>query len=583
MSEHGGVTVPDEPSHRHFPRSRLRILLPVGALLAVLVPIGVHVLRLDTPDAPGAASSRQARAFYVSPDGDDGHDGSSPAQAWRSLARADAVVFVAGDRLLLRGGARVRGAIGFGKGEAGDASTPVVVESYGNGRATIEAIGSAAIEIRNTAGVEIRNLAMVGDADAYAGSGGISLYSDLPDDRKLDHVVISQVDVSGFRHGIEIKGDRGTTGFRNVHISDSALHGNRDAGLITTGPTFNVASARYAHEAVSVSNIEAYDNPGNPQDRWNTTGNGIVLSSVRRGVIERSIAHDNGYLCNSEHGPVGIWAYDSTSVVIQHNVAFHNRTGGRTDGGGFGLDRLTSSSALQYNLSYDNDGAGYLVYGPPPGGVSTDSVVRFNISDNDARKTPGYSGITLGGLVSRAQIYHNTVISRASASGLPPALIMSGQLSATTIRNNIFMSKGTPLLFATEPYPPSQVLFQGNDLFMESSMWFIVWGPSTYNTLAQWRSATGQERMGTVDTGQTTDPGFATPDKVGDVDPSGGIDPTSGAAARARAFVLSNESPLLGEALDLRSRFGIDPGAVDYFGRPVTNTAAIGAAQPQVP
>jgi hypothetical protein len=572
-SRRGGVTRPsaepivDEVSHVPFRRSRLRILLPVGMLLAVLVPMVVHAMRLDAPASPRSIGPA-ARTFYVSPDGDDRRDGSSPANAWRSLDRADAVVFKPGDRLLLRGGALLEGAIRFGPNEAGAASAPVIVDSYGGGRATIEATGHSGITVYNTAGIDIRNLVVVGDAAAFAGSAGIKLYSDLPDDRKLDHVVISHVEVTGFRNGIDIGGGRGATGFRNVSISEAVLHGNRDAGLISSGPAFDTASPSYAHEAVSISGVDAYDNRGDPHDRNRPTGNGIVLGSVRGGIIERSTAHDNGSLCASMHGPVGIWAYDSTAVVIQHNVSFRNRTGGHTDGDGFGLDTHTSSSVMQFNLSHDNDGAGYLVYGPPPSGANTDSVVRFNISDNDARKLSSYGGMHLGGMVSRAQIYHNTVVIKAGGPGRPPALALSGQLSGVTIRNNIFMAEGARSLSASEKFSTSQVLLQGNDVFNVSARWLISWGSSSYATLRRWRFATGQERVRSLTTGLSADPDFATADLSGR------------AADVATAFIPEDRSPLVGRGLYLRALFGVDPGPVDFFGRPIGGSAAIGAAQP---
>jgi hypothetical protein len=569
MSRLGGVKLPGtqpaaaKPSHR---RSWLRILLPIGTLVVVLVPILIHVLRVDDPDSRISGAPR-VTTFYVSPDGDDSRDGSSPANAWRSLQRADAVTFMPGDRLLLRGGARLRGSIGFGRGEAGDPSAPVVVESYGGGRATIETTGFSGIAVYDTAGIEIRNVAIVGDQDSYVAYDGIKVHSSVTEDRDLDHVVISQVDVSGFKHGISIEAGEGAKGFHNVHIGNAVLHGNQDAGLVTSGPGIDAASPRYAHSAVTVSDVEVYDNRGDPADRWNTTGNGIVLSNVDGGLIERSRAHDNGSLCDSLSGPIGIWAYDSKAVVIEHNVSFRNRVAGGTDGGGFGLDRSVSSSILQYNLSYENDGAGYLIYSPPETSANTDSVVRFNISDNDARKLPLYAGIRLDGVVTGAQIYHNTVRISANGSGLPAALKVTGEQSAATIRNNIFLGAGTGAVAGTD-FPTAKVLFQGNNIFNGSGAGLVSWGESGYATLADWRAATGQERRESVDTGHSADPDFVTA-AASDSEPD-----------RAKAFVPKKGSPLVGKALDLRSLFGVDPGPQDFFGRPVTGPVAIGAAQP---
>jgi hypothetical protein len=71
--------------------------------------------------------------------------------------------------------------------------------------------------------------------------GGIALYSDLPEDRKLDHIRIIRVDVSNFRNGLEIGGGRGATGFRGVLISSSTHHHNMEAGRVIYGSSFTAA------------------------------------------------------------------------------------------------------------------------------------------------------------------------------------------------------------------------------------------------------------------------------------------------------------------------------------------------------
>ncbi len=553
----------------------MRITVIGVVVAAIVAPALLHVLRLDAPrdlrSQPWAEPQTNAkfepgtqltgRTFYLSATGDDTRDGLTPATAWRSIDRANMAVFTPGDRLLLQGGTTFRGALRLGPREAGQASDPVVVESYGSGRATISASGASAITVYDTAGVEIQNLVLTGDRAAFAEFGGIKLYSDLPDDRKLDHVVISQVDVTGFVMGIDIGGGRGATGFRDVEISDSKLHGNRDAGLISTGPAFNRSSPTYAHEAITISNVQAYDNLGNPSERQRSTGNGIVLGSVSGALIEGCTAHDNGTKNNSFSGPVGIWTYDSTGVRIQHDVAYHNQRAGHADGGGFDLDQNVSSSVIQYNYSYDNDGPGYLLYSRHASEAMTGNVVRYNISDNDARKSSIYGALTLSGYVDGAQIYHNTVMVGPNSSGQPAALRLHGTLSGVTIRDNIFVSKGTELLDAGSRYSTKQVLLQGNDLFRTSGGPLMRWGSASYSSLAAWRRATGQEQLGSQHTGLSVDPKFVH---------------STGAAA----FELSATSPLIGHALDLFSLFGIDPGEIDYFGAPTTGASAVGAVVP---
>lgn len=138
------------------------------------------LLLLTGCDVPGVY--RPARpvtggpfTFYVSPDGDDKNDGMSPERPWRTLDHANSVRFQPGDRLRLQGGARFRGSLTLEKGEAGSATEPAVIESYGTGRATIAPRGTSAITVRNTAGVEIRNLSLAGDRKALRKGVGVAL------------------------------------------------------------------------------------------------------------------------------------------------------------------------------------------------------------------------------------------------------------------------------------------------------------------------------------------------------------------------------------------------------------------------
>ncbi|WP_346533290.1 right-handed parallel beta-helix repeat-containing protein [Micromonospora sp. DPT] len=534
--------------------------------LAVLLPLVAHVLELR--------SNREAappviHTFHVSPTGDDARDGSSPAAAWRSLDKASAFAFKPGDKLLLEGGAHFRGSLTVGPGEAGDAANPVVVGTYGGGRATIEAAGGAGIRVHNTAGVEIRDLVIVGGGADNRTTGGIELYSDLTDGRKLDHVHITGVEVSGFKNGIQIAAGPNSTGFRGVRIRAANLHGNTENGLISFGPRFDAAAPRYAHEDVVVSEVEAHHNAGDPTNHFSNTGSGIALGSVRGGRIERSRAHDNGSSAAAPEGPVGIWTWDSTAVVMERNVSFRNHTAGQKDGGGFDMDQNVSSSVLQYNLSYDNDGAGYLLYSGQSNAAHTDNVVRFNISINDARKLPEYAGIHLAGSVNNAEVYHNTVV--MEAEGWAPAAVrlqkFFGGLSNVVLRNNLLVSGGTNLVIADE-FSTANVLLQGNNFFAESGTWAASWAGVSYVNLEDWRAATGQERVGARVGGSSVDPRFGRADRSGSP------------AQRVKAVTPRRDSPLAGRALNLRSLFNVDPGPVDFLGRPLVGAGTVGAIQP---
>lgn len=543
-------------------RRRGRRLCALAALPAALTGVfvaGCAATPHYTPD----------RSYYVSPDGDDDHDGRSPDRAWRSLKRADGRDFEPGDRLLLRGGARFEGSLLLGEGEAGRADEPVVVGSYGGGRATIVAHGTPGISVHNTAGVEIRDLSIVGGHGAYTGQGGVHVYNDRPDGRKLRHVSIVGVEVSGFRNGIEIGSVSWLTGFRDVLIKNSVLRDNKDIGLLTYAPqALADGTPGYAHEDVVVSGVRAHHNAGDPRAHNRHTGNGIVLGSVRGGRIQGSSAHDNGSRASAEahEGPVGIWAYDSTGLLMEHNRSYRNHTGSGVDGGGFGLDSNVSDSTLQYNLAFGNDGPGFHAYTSKDNDAHHGNVFRFNISSNDGRKRPETGGIDVHGRsINGLQVYNNTVVMTDTVRPGPVVRLLAGARDVT-FRNNLLVTDGSLLVMTDAAFPAGRVLWQGNDYYAISGRPTVRWAGTTYSGLAEWRSATGQEMTDGRKTGFEADPCFR-----------GGKTPVVEKTGDA-ALLVPGCDTVAQKGLDLRSLFGTDTGGQDYFGEALGTTMPIGAA-----
>ncbi len=508
------------------------------------------------------------RTFFVSPAGDDAARGDSPGAAWRTLDRASAATLVPGDRLLLEGGAHFPGRLLLDSSDAGDPARPVLVGSYGVGRAVIEAPGDGAVVVLDTAGVEVRDLVVVGSG--RPGSAGVRFYSDLAADRRLAHGVVERVEASGFVNGIEVGSARAGTGFRDVRIDDVVVHDNQRAGVAVYGPEFDAGAPGYSHEGVSISQVTAYGNRGDPAETRRNTGSGIVLGSVRGGLVTRSVAHDNGGQGAAGEGPVGIWTYDSTGVVIEHSLSYRNRTAKLTDGGGFGLDQNTSDSVLQYNLSYDNHGPGYLVYTGKENDAHTGSTVRFNISSGDARRWDVYGGITVLGRVSDVRIYQNTVVMAPQRTDPSSALRLGPGISGVVVQNNLLISEQAgPLVVAVSKFGRSAVVLVGNAYAASGPPFTVVWGPDVRSSLADWRAADGQERRDGEPTGLETDPRL--PGPLVDLDATAADDPAAG-------FLPPAGSPLLGAGLDLSTLPGTP--ATDRNGAPVRVAAPdIGAMQ----
>ncbi len=493
----------------------------------------------------------QPRDYYVSPSGFDSNKGTSPASAWKSIARVNQVNFAPGDRVFFQGGAAFKGVIYLDANDKATPTNPLTVGSYGAGRATIHGGAGNGLVAYNCGGIRITNLRFVGQERTTNGADGILFYNDLPGDVKLSFVRIDNVEVSGFgKFGITIGAWNGQSGYRDVRVTRTLLHDNALAGLITYAETPNV------HEKVYVGYTKAYDNPGLPG--WPTnTGSGIVLGSVNHGVIERCVAHDNGSLCDANEGGVGIWAYDSTDVIIQHNESYNNRTNGPADGGGFDFDRNVSNSVMQYNYSHGNDGAGYLLCHIPGDDNFAGNVVRYNISENDGRKN-GYGAISLYGTVRDTQIYNNTVfVGPEHAEGNPPALLIRGSTENVFVRNNIFQTAGG--LGLVDCPGGEGVFFQGNNYFSSGDAFVIDFAGTTYRSFKTWRHFTGQEFLNGVFLGSSVDPQLTGPGR-------GQTFNDAALLPALDAYRLRPTSPLSGAGLDSLRLFGVHPGMQDYYG-----------------
>ncbi|WP_170324019.1 right-handed parallel beta-helix repeat-containing protein [Cryptosporangium phraense] len=527
----------------------------IGAALRLLTAAAVAAAVLIAPGPAYAAG----RTFYLSPLGDDAADGQSLATAWKTLGRAGQERLRPGDSVLLQGGARFDGQLLLVQDDGGTEDAPVTIATYGTGRATIKASGLEAIKVYDAGGITIRGLDIVGDASTYDTWSGVLFYADDKVPARPSDVTLTDLDVSGFQLGIAFAGASPGRGFRNVAVTDTKVHGNRDDGLLFYGPAFDASNPSYAHSDVVIRGVTAYDNAGNPKNTATHSGSGIVLGSVRNGVIEQSSAFHNGFACASAgEGPVGIWTYDSTGVTIQRNVSYRNRTGTTADGGGFDLDQNVSDSVLQYNLSYENSGPGLLVFTARTNGALRGNTVRFNVSVGDAQGNGWYGGLTVAGQVADTAIYHNTIVTRRSA-----AVKLREGLTGVSIRNNVLLSQGAGAAVEAPDLTTANVRFDGNAYYRAGGGPVIKWGDGLYASVADWRADTGQGP------GLDVDPKLQDPSATPSV-----TDP--GRLTSVTQFALAGDSPAGGAGVKVAS-----PGGVDYFGAPLAGRpVSIGAAQP---
>ncbi|HEU0112139.1 MAG TPA: right-handed parallel beta-helix repeat-containing protein [Flavisolibacter sp.] len=518
--------------------------------------------------------SAQTKSYYISSTGNDANDGLTKAAAWQSATKINAIDLQPGDSVFFEGGQTFTGPIQLQADDVGMATKPIVITSYGSGKAMIEAFNQSGIFLTNAGGVELRNLVLKGDGQGYTNNGLTISISQTSTD--IDYLFIDEVEVSGFGgRGLLLGSDGTAMGFNNITIQNSQFHDNGIAGIETYGNWPAIT-----HSNLKIAYCKAYNNYGQPITS-NNTGNGIVVSGFNGGVIEYSEAYNNGQNNAGEGGgPVGIWVYDTKNITIQFCESHHNKAGRDKDGGGFDIDGGSENCIIQYCYSHDNEGPGYALveFGSP--NVFTNNIIRYNISQNDGRKN-GYGALIFYGedndhRISNCQVYNNTFYVNGNnlVSGKPSAVeVISNFMDGISVKNNIFyIEPGVNMLSFIEPVTTANIHFQNNNYYSVPGNYSFIWNGTTYSSLQQWKSiAAGQEMNGSVSLGSTHDPLLEDAGSGGLVRPA-----DKGSFSSLMGYRLKSTSPMINSGKEI-----LNMGNRDFFGIPVPYYSSydIGAAE----
>ncbi len=536
-----------------------------------------------------ASIARADIVYYIHPDGSDDQPGTSIDQPWKTLARASQQIYKPGDRIRLAAGKIFDGPLSLGAKSSGTPKTPIVIESYGEGRAIIRAGVGDAVHIENAGGVEIQNLVCIGEDCLLNHGCGVALVNTLPNNVRLSYLRIRNIEAKGFGReiphgdapdgfqppqgaGIFVGGvaiDRSKSGFEDVEITGCDCHDNAYFGILITG-CWDEHATRYANANITIRDCRTYENRGDPRYLKNHSGSGILVEDCDGGLVDGCVAYENGALCDAgSGGPCGIWTGVANRVTIQNCESFRNHTGKAPDGDGFDLDGGCTNCVLQYNYSHDNDGAGILVYtyaGSPH--QHQNNVVRFNISENDSTRKRQYGAITVGNDgsgISGLEVYHNTFITRQPAEGV---VNLRGRELGVAFRNNAIISLGKAPLIRADHKNPKDMVFQGNLYWSAGGGDFAQIAKDNIPDLLTWRLA-GKEMLDGKPVGVFTDPHF-------DLNSNRGRPGELARFSKLTAFVLPPDSTHRG--LDLKP-FDIEFGLRDFRGKSIApdDRPAIGA------
>jgi hypothetical protein len=397
------------------------------------IPIGLSILFTLLNLVSCHHPITQFTVFYVSPSGNDANSGTSIHQAWRSIQRVNQQNLLPGSTILFEGSTAFSGTVQLNRMDSANEFHPITISSYGKGYALIDGDSGMAFKAENCNYFTLRKMQFKGKGRMEGNRSDGVYFSGC------SHVIADSLEISGFQHS-------GLSLFKcsNARLTHVYAHDNGFAGIHVWGTTIR-EKVKYDNHDIYIAHCIAENNPGDPTELTNHSGNGILASSVKNGTIEYCEAFNNGWdMPWHGNGPVGIWIWDCADFTIQYCISHDNKTSkGAADGGGFDLDGGVSNSVIQYCLSYHNQGPGIGLFEFGAGKIWEHNIIRYNISHNDGTNGQGSLCVWIGeagGTMRDCEIYNNTFYN-SNPGG--PNLSLLKNLSGFNFSNNVFVHNGS--------------------------------------------------------------------------------------------------------------------------------------------
>ncbi|HZX58388.1 MAG TPA: right-handed parallel beta-helix repeat-containing protein, partial [Mucilaginibacter sp.] len=415
----------------------------------ILVGFCVNIALLTLTGFTASAQKGSHRTWYIDTAGTDAGFGRK-GKPLKTINRVNVVELHPGDTIRFRAGQTFNGTLELRAGMNGSRENPIVITSYGKGRAIIDGGDSSAVRVYKGSYLKLEHLVLRGSGRKTGNvKDGLAIIN-------CDHVTVDGLDISGFqKSGLLIFSSQ------NIVANHISVHENGSAGITVEAPY----QTRESHN-IKILNCRAENNPGDPTNLTNHSGNGIVVGDCRKVLIDHCTATNNGWdMPRIGNGPVGIWAYEADSVIIQHCLSYKNKTSkGGADGGGFDLDGGVTNSIVQYNVSYGNWGSGYCIFQYWGASPWHDNIFRYNISENDGTVSDSQAGLYVwNSSDDENQFYNCQVYGNIIYNDKVAALCFSEKSESKGIRfyNNVFVGKDS--------------LIKGKDKIGDARYWGNDW------------------------------------------------------------------------------------------------------------
>jgi hypothetical protein len=399
---------------------------------------------------PGVASAAGTTWYVDCAGGNDTNTGTSTAQPWKTLDRANTNVFHAGDRILLKRGTQCTGTLA--PQGSGTASQPVNAGAYGQGaKPKIAAKGAlAAVLLRDVQGWEVRDLDLSNTGAApQATDVRFGVYVVLTDFGTGHHYVVQNVDVHDVNGcdcqnphqlvpsggiGFKAAGSTVPTTFDDVSVDHDTITNVDRQGIVTSSDWEKRAEypAGRGTSFAPITGLEVHDNVVK-----NVGGDGIAVFNSKNALVEANVLRDFAQRSTQYSG--GMYAYNSDGTVFRSNDA--SSVAGPLPAQPYYFETANNGTVFEYNYSQNNSG-GAVGMCNDVGVPAKNNVFRYNISQNDNGSGAYPWGDKIGvvtllcGAVTDMSVYGNTFYSTVAER-----LVANAGNPALKFTDNIFVGR----------------------------------------------------------------------------------------------------------------------------------------------
>jgi len=432
------------------------------------------------PLAAGVTTS-----YYIDNiNGNDDHDGESPATAWKTVGKVNTVTFVAGNQILFKaGGSWTNQLHPLGSGASG---SPIVISSYGSGaRPLIQGNGVAngTVYLNNQSYWEVRNLEITNYQSSE--EGGISLSTwETNNTNNFANAVTVQPEASNtnsVKLGVFITvQDIGNV--NHIYLHNLLIHGinglldnnsvtSRNNGGIFFQVTGTATPTFFNDILVDSCTIHDVDHTGmffqsswatrtlTTSTNWtpstnifirantfyNTGGHALIVRVASSPLMEHNLFDH----CSIKVTGNAAFNFNTDDAVWQYNESRYTKANtGDSDAGGIDADFQTKRTLIQYNFLHNNDYGLLITGGNGSTNFNDGTIVRYNLIEKDGQQphpSNGKFSFKVSGHATNTHVYNNTIDVGPSQDATN--IILHSQWVAwpanTLYYNNIIDNSGT--------------------------------------------------------------------------------------------------------------------------------------------